>query len=668
MQSRSTAPKDVTRRQGPLSEVDDAFIETLLSVLPMGVDITDLSGTILFATPPFIRQVGTDPVGRKCWDVYRDDRCRCPGCPIQHGFAPDGTKQITSIGMLNGKSFIITHALFQYRGQPAMMKLFQDVTEDFNRHAELLESKERFTRIVEGINDIVYSFHADGLNEMFISSGFEKLTGYSLEEIRLKGGVLEFLAGHVGSSELKQLRTDLEKMKRTFSESLTRTWWMTAKSGKRICFEDRVRPVYEHGKLIRVEGMLRDITERTIAEMQLIEAATRDEQERKRVEKELKESEDRFHTLFDLCPDPILVVAGPTIEYINEAGIRLLGAERREQLAGQPFSDFVDPDSWGESFETAGDQLVPRRAMELTECMYVRRDKTKVQVEVVAAPFKINDCEAVQLVARDISARKSLESTIVSRQKLADLGTLAAGVAHEINSPLQVITGVTQSLSKRIEKNEFDPDHFKKDLEVANRNAWRCVSITRALLTYSRPSAESLEPHGVSELLNEALLLIEHQLKSWSNVFIHTRLGENLPEVLCNRNQMIQVVLNLLTNARDAMPDGGEIWIESRYDEALKQVFIQVQDTGTGIPEHLCEKIFNPFFTTKPLGKGTGLGLSISLGIVKSFGGDLRIARTGPEGTAIVIVMPELSSSVAFTTGSLDGGRYSDRHDPIIRQ
>ncbi len=648
------------------SGFDDSFTDALLSTIPFGVDVADMSGTILFASPAFAAMVGSDPVGKKCWDVYKDDQCRCEGCPIQYGFGKNGCAKVTSHGLLGGRSYIISHAPFVYRGENVMMKLFQDVTDHYRQREELLKSNERFTRIVEGISDVVYSLDMRQPENSTFSKVFEQITGYSFADVTEKGGVFSFLADAVGPVEFKFMKEDIQKKRSAFSGNSTREWWMNSKSGKRICFEDRARPVYDEGKLVRIDGILRDITDRKISEIELIEANIREESERQRAARALQESEDRYRNLFDLSPDPILVVAGSRIEYINGAGVRLLAGEHAAQIIGCPLSRFIHPDMYKTCLTGDAEFMAPLKQIDLTESLLVRLDGTEVQVEIVAAPFKLNDKDAVQFVARDISARKKLESTILIGQKMADVGTLAAGVAHEINSPLQVITGVTQSLIRRIDRNDIQPDQFKRDLEVANRNAWRCASIARALLTYSRPSTEEMEEHGLNELITEALLLIEHQLKSWSNIFIHTKLCDGLPVVLCNRNQIMQVLLNLVTNARDAMPEGGDIWIESRYDGLKREVLVQVEDTGTGIPEHLREKVFNPFFTTKPFGKGTGLGLSISLGIIKSFGGDLRIARSGPAGTAIVIVLPEIIASLKLPAVVADGGRYSNQAETPI--
>lgn len=265
--------------------------------------------------------------------------------------------------------------------------------------------------------------------------------------------------------------------------------------------------------------------------------------------------------------------------------------------------------------------------------------------------------------------RKQGEKALREAQKLASLGTLAAGVAHEINSPLQVITGLSESLIRRLSKDNFDKAKFIQDLETINRNGWRVAEIVRSLLTYARPTVDEMRRHNLNEIVSDTLLLIEHQLKSWANISIVTLLSPLMPPLICDRNKITQVLINLLSNARDAMPSGGEIIISTAYHEQDKQHILQVKDNGKGIPTHQLENIFDPFFTTKPLGQGTGLGLSIVYGIVNAHGGTIKVESQEDVGTTFTIVFPsepspkkvEPNSQPAMTdnTDTYPPGRFS---------
>ena len=248
----------------------------------------------------------------------------------------------------------------------------------------------------------------------------------------------------------------------------------------------------------------------------------------------------------------------------------------------------------------------------------------------------------------DISERKRMEDSILISQKMADLGTLAAGVAHEINSPLQVITGTSEVLLDRVSQNEpIDLGQLKHKLDMIHRNAWRVAEIVRALLMYSRISTQRSRESNLNEIVTDCLLLIEHQLKSWSNVTIQHEFADDLPPLVCDQNQVIQALINLLTNARDAMPFGGVITLRTFYERKKERVAFQVRDTGTGIPENVRARIFDPFFTTKEMGSGTGLGLSIVQGIVKSHGGEIDVCSVPGEGSAFTLYFPILIEKTA---------------------
>jgi len=278
-------------------------------------------------------------------------------------------------------------------------------------------------------------------------------------------------------------------------------------------------------------------------------------------------------------------------------------------------------------------------------------------------PIHVQDSlDGLVYVMRDITERKQMEAQILASQKLADLGTLAAGIAHEINSPLQVITGVSQTLLDRHASGTLDAERLQKGLITIHRSGWRCAEIVRALRTYAHASATELVATDLNEVVRDTLLLVENQLRSWDNIKITTELGENLPTLHCDRNQMAQLLINLLTNARDAMPNGGTIVIRTSYDPARQSILLSVSDTGVGIPEDVKDKIFDPFFTTKPPGQGTGLGLAIVAGIIRAHHGEISLQTGVGKGTTFTVMLPQEysglpSSSERDIISSDSGGR-----------
>ncbi len=231
---------------------------------------------------------------------------------------------------------------------------------------------------------------------------------------------------------------------------------------------------------------------------------------------------------------------------------------------------------------------------------------------------------------------------LMATQKLVSLGTLAAGVAHELNSPLQVITGVSETLLIGLGRGiVLDQAALQERLEAIKRNAWRCAEIAGALRTYAQVSTELSEAQDLNALVHDTLLLMEAQLKEQAPVHLEVRLSPGLPPIICDRNSIMQALMILLTNARDAMPRGGEVRVITAFDPDLRRFSLQVQDNGVGIPESARDRIFDPFFTTKPLGQGTGLGLSILSGIVSAHGGTVDVESAPGHGATFTLYFPQ---------------------------
>jgi signal transduction histidine kinase len=239
------------------------------------------------------------------------------------------------------------------------------------------------------------------------------------------------------------------------------------------------------------------------------------------------------------------------------------------------------------------------------------------------------------------SEQKKAEEIAVESQKMASIGRLAAGMAHEINSPLQLITGLSKRLTRQVDADDIHKAQFRIDLEKINKNGWRIANIIRSLLTYSRQTVYDIAEHQLNDIIADTLFLIEHQLKSWANITINKELAQDLPPICCDSNNITQVMINLLENAQAAMPEGGWITIRSGYDDSQKRFILQIHNTGKPIPPEIQSKIFEPFFTTKGVGKGTGLGLSIVHGIVTAHGGEIAVESEAGKGTTFSIHLPK---------------------------
>jgi signal transduction histidine kinase len=227
---------------------------------------------------------------------------------------------------------------------------------------------------------------------------------------------------------------------------------------------------------------------------------------------------------------------------------------------------------------------------------------------------------------------------ILQTEKLSSLGTLVAGVAHEINNPIAVIANRVEILRLEQEERQLD-ETLKGDLEVIHRQAHRVGEITSALLTYARQSSHQLTLLDLNAVVRSALLLWKPQAEQ--QVRVITKLERHLAPIMGNFTQLQQVVINLLSNALDATLQGGTVAVFTRGDETpFPAVILEVSDTGLGIPADHLSKVFDPFFTTKPPGKGTGLGLSVCLGIVRDHQGTITVRSQVDRGSTFVVTFP----------------------------
>jgi signal transduction histidine kinase len=239
----------------------------------------------------------------------------------------------------------------------------------------------------------------------------------------------------------------------------------------------------------------------------------------------------------------------------------------------------------------------------------------------------------------DITQRVRMEDQLLQNEKLTSLGLLAAGVAHEVNTPLAVISNYIQMLGKQIPTD----DPKQKTIERIVKQTFRASEIVNNLLNFSRTgSAEAVEV-DLNSVLEETLTLVQHPFKT-ARVNVLKNYAQKLPPVLGSTTRLQQVFLNLFLNARDAMPGGGMLEVRTAaYNGSIE---VEVTDTGSGIPPEHLHRIFDPFFTTKSTGKGTGLGLSVSYGIIKEHAGKVDVRSTPGKGTSFRLEFPASKKAV----------------------
>jgi len=239
----------------------------------------------------------------------------------------------------------------------------------------------------------------------------------------------------------------------------------------------------------------------------------------------------------------------------------------------------------------------------------------------------------------DITQRVRLEEQLIQTEKLTSLGLLAAGVAHEVNTPLAVISNYIQMLAKQLPGD--DPRH--KLIEKIVKQTFRASEIVNNLLNFSRTGAVEFTEVNLNAVVEETLSLVSHPFKT-ARVHVIKSLQKQLPPVLGSNNRLQQVFLNLFMNARDAMPNGGMLEVRTAANNGYVEV--EVTDTGIGIPRENLIRIFDPFFTTKSSGRGTGLGLSVSYGIIKEHAGKIDVRSTPGKGTSFRLEFPVVQKAV----------------------
>ncbi|MBI4642320.1 MAG: PAS domain-containing protein [Deltaproteobacteria bacterium] len=315
-------------------------------------------------------------------------------------------------------------------------------------------------------------------------------------------------------------------------------------------------------------------------------------------------------------------------------------------IQGKSLADLLAPDDAASYLSQVRDVVESRKSLELKSAVRIKDRLYWLSTHFV--PVFGEDgrtVERVLVMARDITERQRMEEQMSQTEKLASLGTLSAGIAHEINNPLGVIMGFTEILLDRI-----PPDSKEHEiLKTIERQGHNAKKIVEKLMTYARRRSEYEEFTDVNADISNVLLLVQNSLLT-SKIDLEPRLAGDLPRVRGDSGELQQVFFNLVNNAIAAMPHGGRLTVITKVNPYSQMVEAIFADTGTGIPKEIADRIFDPFFTTKKVGEGTGLGLSVSYAIVQKYGGDIRFETRLPGGdggnpgtTFFVSLQPEIA-------------------------
>jgi PAS domain S-box-containing protein len=392
-------------------------------------------------------------------------------------------------------------------------------------------------------------------------------------------------------------------------------------SGQPVRFEDQragrwfdqsVHPIFgAQGEVVRVAVIARDVTER------------------RRVEEALQESELRYRTFFESVPLGVgLATPDGRVLMCNNAMAEMTGYSREELSQINLADTYRDPDARAQLLEESqvGDTV---RGFEVE---LVRKDGVPYFASLTITPLTLNGGDVVLTLAQDITEERQLERHLLLSERLAAVGRFAAGLAHEINNPLQAIRSNLDMLLDF----EVEPDERQTHLRVARQEVEGLVQTTRQVLGIAQPADDTRYPVSIADVVQKALALTEGQLQQ-AHVRVTTDLPADLPRVLVAPKQIGQVLLNLVLNAIEAMPEGGHVHLAARVDGDM--VALTVSNDGPSIPAEHIDHVFDAFFTTKP--EGNGLGLAISYRIVERHGGTIRVENLGDDrGVVFTVMLP----------------------------
>jgi PAS domain S-box-containing protein len=374
---------------------------------------------------------------------------------------------------------------------------------------------------------------------------------------------------------------------------------------------------------------------------------------------ESRSSDASFRELIEIAPEPIGIIRDGRFVYANRAYAEALGYADPSDLRGLEIASLVSEEE--SAIRAQRESLILSSHKVGTHTYTVRRpDGTRVELEASSVRFEYEGKPAVLNMARDVTARNALERQVIQADRLAAIGTMAAGVAHEINNPLAYVLLNLDWAARTLRSAVYDASAIAgviPVLEDARHGVEHVATIVRELKTFSRGDTERRIPVDVQAVAHSSIKIAAHAIGH--RAVIRTAF-EPAPLVWANDARLEQVVVNLLINAAQAMSrDGAGTANEIRVSVAPtdgRQVALEVHDNGEGIPPEVLPRIFDPFFTTKPVGVGTGLGLWICHGIITSIGGTIGAFSAPGEGTTIRVTLPvaDLDSAVQPSCGQAE--------------
>ena len=517
----------------------------------------------------------------------------------------------------------VAHAMLRGDTVAGITVLARDVS-------ALRRNETRFTELFETLQEGIYITTPEG-RLLDANPALVRMLGYGSKEDLLKRQVSEIL---VDPRERKALKRQVETQPMVQGREIP----LLRKDGSSfVCMNSATEVRDNSGKVVRYQGAVMDITKR------------------REMEHRLHQQQEFARRLVDNFPDLILVLdADSHYTFISPRCKEVLGYSLEES----PYLEFggrTHPEDLPAALAIYKDILAGKQtfaSMEL-RIRHKQGDWRRILFNFSPLSDESGNIEGVVLSGRDVTDIKRLEEQLIQAEKLAAMGQMLAGVAHELNNPLTAVLGVTELLRERAPADES----FKRQLDLTHRQARRAARIVQNLLEFSRPASAQKKLLDVNNLVERTLQLHEHSLRR-NSIEVDFRPDTSLAGVMGDANQLIQVFLNLVSNAEQAIREVRESGrLEIRLGRSGNRLSIRFQDDGVGIRPESLPRLFDPFYTTKRPGGGTGLGLSICMSIIREHGGIIEVEPLPAGGSAFTVFLPaappeQTESSAASETGS----------------
>jgi PAS domain S-box-containing protein len=505
--------------------------------------------------------------------------------------------------------------------------IMHDITERKRAEEQLRDAHAQLRQLLEHSPAVFYSLSLEGdtIVPRLVSENIARMFGFQVQE------TLSY-AWWYGQLHPEDRERAVACTRKTVADGVSSAEYrMRHKDGSYRWIDDNQRLVRDaKGRPIELVGVWSDITER------------------KQAQDELHESERRFRGMLDnLELVSVMLDREARITYCNDYFLRLTGWRREEVIGTDWFERFVPPEIVDDMRKTFAKLVSDGEEIRhfTNEILTRSGQKRLLQWNNSLTYSRSGEVTGTASIAEDVTDRVRLEQQLLRAQRLESLGTLAGGIAHDLNNLLlPILMGVT--LLKRFDPNEAS----LKAINNIERSVRRGSELVKQVLLFARGSETSRETVQLTAVVSEIEAIITSTFPK--DITLEVSMAPDLSPVTGDATQLTQVLLNLCVNARDAMPRGGQIIISATNAEIGNRdtlmgdgpnrphVVLQVSDTGEGMPKEIIERIFDPFFTTKEVGKGTGLGLSTAQGIISSHGGYLEVSSTTGEGSTFTIHLP----------------------------